>query len=84
MGFCQNQSPAEIWCHQEMERLWREQQITSHISLLQVEQQKDKKRLIYNAQYLNCFMESPKFSLEGVQKVSHLAPQPEKRLQKML
>ena len=48
------------------------------IAPLQVEKQKDMckqlQRLIYNAQYLiiNCFMEPPKFSLEGVQKVSHL------------
>ena len=41
------------------------------IARLQVEQQKVNKRLIYNAKYLNCFKDSPKFSLEGVQKISH-------------
>ena len=36
---------------------------------LQVKEQSDKNRLIYDAQYLNCFMSPPSFTMEGVSKL---------------
>ena len=39
---------------------------------LQVKEQTDKNRLIYDAQYLNCFMDPPHFTMEGVAKVAQL------------
>ena len=36
---------------------------------LQIKEQPDKNRLIYDAQYLNCFMPPPSFTMEGISKI---------------
>ena len=42
------------------------------IAPIQVEVEKTKNRLIYNAQYLNCFMNAPAFNMDGVGKIAEI------------
>ena len=42
------------------------------IAPIQVEEGTHKNRLIYNAQYLNCFMDPPTFTMDGVGKIAEV------------
>ena len=42
------------------------------ITPLQVEEERTKNRLIYNAQFLNCFMEPPSYKMDGVGRLAQI------------
>ena len=72
------------WVHDEVQRLltfgamkkWADCAGISHlpeiVAPLQVETEKTKNRLIYNARYLNCFLDPPPFTMDGVGKISDI------------